>query len=128
MSLKNNAKFLIRPLIGLVAAAVVSLIMLLALSGVAAIVGANKSLLKIMNVLVRLAASGCAAYIIADGRRALLNSFISSLCAFFGSTLIFLLFSATLEFPSVLVDYAFTLAFCLLFSIIFVNFKKTSVN
>lgn len=128
MSVKFNAKALLRPVIGLVGAVVVTLIMLLILSGIAATVGADKTLIKIMNVIIRLIASGCVAYIIADGSRALLNGLISSLCAFSGTTIVFLLFSATIEFPAVLINYAFTLAFCLIFSIIFVNFKKTTDN
>ena len=124
--LKNKFRFKIP--IGIAASAIITLALLLALSGVAAIVGAGKTAVKITNIIIRLAASGVCAYIISNGRRALFGGLISSLCAFIGTSAVFFIFSGVPSFASILVNYAFTLAFCVIFSIIFVNFKKTTDN
>ena len=121
-------KIWFRIVIGIAASAIITLVLLLVLSGVAALIGVGKTTVKIMNIVIRLAASGVCAYIMATGRRALLGGLISSLCAFIGTSFIFFIFSGVPSFASILVNYAFTLAFCVIFSIIFVNFKKTADN
>lgn len=124
--LRNKIWFKI--VIGVAASAIITLVLLLVLSGVAALIGVGKTTVKIMNIVIRLAASDVCAYIITSGRRALLGGLISSLCAFIGTSFVFFIFSGVPSFASILVSYAFTLAFCVIFSIIFVNFKKTTDN
>lgn len=115
-------------MIGFVCSAIVALVLLLVLAGVAAFAGADETAVKAFAVAVNVAAAGVASYVIADGKRALLNGVISGIAAFLGVFVVFLVFGGMKSFPDYLLDFLFVVVFALIFSIIFVNFKKGHDN
>ncbi len=125
---RADGKLWFRALIGFVCSAVVALVLLLILAGVATFAGANKTAVKAFAVAINVIAAGAAAYVIADGKRALLNGVISGIVAFLGVFVVFLIFGGLKSFSDYLLDFLFTVVFALIFSIIFVNFKKAHDN
>lgn len=119
--IKNKIWF--KAIISLAASAIVTLIMLLILAGIVTIAG-SELLVKIFNVLIRLAAAGVCAFILSDGKRALVKGLLAGVVSYLGVFLVFVAFGGMPSVVSALINLAFTLVFALIFSVIFVNFKK----
>ena len=104
-----------------------SLALLLFFAGVFAIFGASNTVLKIVQIFIRIVAVGVCTFFYSDGKNGIVKGAISGITVFVALTLAFLAISGGIAGGKIWLSFIFSVIFGIIFGIIFANLKK-SVN
>ena len=124
----SKSGLVFRFLKGLIAAALVCMCLLLSLSLVASIFGAGEVVLRIFNIIVRIAAVAVFAFFLSDGNRGILKGLLAGAASFLLILALFSIFSGVKSIGALALDLLFSCIFGIIFGIIFANLKNKGDN